>query len=110
MMRPKLNPVRSEPYRRLVAMLPCINCGILGFSQAAHGPTAGLGIKSDDLGAFPLCIQHGADGIGCHVRYDRYMLGDIDWRREKAREWGAKTRADVLAMKSCPAKLREILK
>ena len=33
---PKEEIVRSEPYRRLVAALPCAFCGILGYSQHAH--------------------------------------------------------------------------
>ena len=32
----KDNPVRSQQYLRLVASLPCIACGIQGYSQAAH--------------------------------------------------------------------------
>ena len=39
-------PVRSEAYRRAVAALPCINCGIQGYSQAAHGSAGkGMGLK-----------------------------------------------------------------
>ncbi|WP_258304996.1 hypothetical protein, partial [Escherichia coli] len=32
-------PVRSEPYRRAVASLPCVICGVHGYSQAAHANT-----------------------------------------------------------------------
>ena len=38
-------PVRSEAYRRAVASLPCINCGIQGYSQAAHLPPEAKGMK-----------------------------------------------------------------
>ena len=34
----KAAPVRSEAYRRAVASLPCIACGIQGYSQAARLP------------------------------------------------------------------------
>jgi len=109
MMRPKSAPVRSEPYRRLVACLPCSNCRILGFSQTAHGPTLGGHIKCDDRLTFPLCIGHGSDGIGCHVRYDQYMLGDKHWRHEQAAIWAAQTQRDVLAMKQCTNQIRQLL-
>ena len=42
---PKAAPVRSEAYRRAVASLPCIACGIQGYSQAAHLPPEAKGMK-----------------------------------------------------------------
>ena len=70
---PKSNPVRSEAYRRLVAALPCIYCGIEGYSQAAHLPPDGKGIKQDDRLTFPLCCAR--PGItGCHADYDQYRI------------------------------------
>lgn len=36
MMFPKSRPVRSESYRRWVATLACMGCGIEGFTQVAH--------------------------------------------------------------------------
>ena len=47
----KAAPVRSEAYRRLVASLPCIACGIQGYSQAAHLPPEAKGMKQVDLAA-----------------------------------------------------------
>ena len=41
----KAAPVRSEAYRRVVAGLPCIACGIQGYSQAAHLPPEAKGMK-----------------------------------------------------------------
>ena len=42
----KAAPVRSEAYRRAVASLPCINCGVPGHSQCAHSNSGkGAGIK-----------------------------------------------------------------
>ena len=41
----KENPVRSQQYLRLVASLPCIACGIQGYSQAAHLPPEAKGMK-----------------------------------------------------------------
>ena len=42
---PKDAPVRSEAYRRAVASLPCIACGIQGYSQAAHLQPEAKGMK-----------------------------------------------------------------
>ena len=42
----KDNPVRSQQYLRLVASLPCIDCGVPGYSQCAHSNSGkGAGIK-----------------------------------------------------------------
>lgn len=41
----KDNPVRSQQYLRVVASLPCIACGIQGYSQAAHLPPEAKGMK-----------------------------------------------------------------
>ena len=42
----KSAPVRSEALRRAVASLPCVICGMPGYSQAAHGSEGkGMGIK-----------------------------------------------------------------
>ena len=41
----KENPVRSPQYLRAVASLPCIACGIQGYSQAAHLPPEAKGMK-----------------------------------------------------------------
>ena len=43
---PKAAPVRSEAYRRIVAAMPCIHCGIAGYSQHAHANAGkGKGMK-----------------------------------------------------------------
>lgn len=84
----KENPLRSEAYRRLVESLPCINCGIAGYSQHAHcNEGKGKGLKVDDREAMPLCCQR--PGIeGCHAAFDQYRLFEgRDSHREKAREW-----------------------
>ena len=69
---------RSEPYRRWVASLPCIACGLEGYSQCAHSNQAkhgkGLGVKASDEFTFPLCAQH-FGRIGCHTWHD--LLEDM---------------------------------
>lgn len=67
-------PVRSEKYRRRVAALPCFQCGIQGFSQAAH-PNHGKarGRKQSDLECFPLCCTRPGEP-GCHYRFDQFQI------------------------------------
>lgn len=92
---PKESPVRSESYRRLVAMLPCVFCGIVGYSQAAHPPPTGKGIKEDDRECFPLCCTR--PGItGCHVEFDQYRLIPKAEMRDTAAYWGGNTREIIL--------------
>lgn len=65
---------RNATYLRLVASLPCIECGIEGASQAAHANSPvfgkGMGIKAHDWATFPLCH---AGACGCHERHDQRM-------------------------------------
>ncbi len=65
----KCNPVRSKKWRQYVASLPCVGCGIEGYSQAAHVRGLGLGIKASDHECVPLCCAR--PGVpGCHAEYD----------------------------------------
>jgi hypothetical protein len=88
----KADPVRDEAYRRLVAALPCIACGRRGRSQAAHGPALGKGIKASDLELFPLCADE-PSAIGCHTKFDTYVMFDAEARRDMAAAWAAQTLA-----------------
>ena len=93
--RPKENPLRSEPYRRLVAMHPCIFCGVEGFSQAAHPPPTGKGIKEDDRECFPLCCTR--VGInGCHTEFDQGRILPREAMRTYAGLWGLMTREAII--------------
>ena len=102
--------MRSEAYRRAVASLPCINCGVPGHSQCAHSNSGkGAGIKASDLDSFPLCTVHpGADGRlvqGCHENFDQGALFTKAARRELEPVWAADTRRRVKAMGLWPARL-----
>lgn len=92
---PKNPPVRSEAYRRAVAQLPCVICGIYGYSQAAHANTGkGMGLKTCDLTLFPAC----ADRIGmrgCHSKLDQGALFTKSVRRELEEAWAADTQRRV---------------
>ena len=107
---PKAAPVRSEAYRRAVASLPCINCGVPGYSQCAHSNSGkGAGIKASDLDSFPLCTVHpGADGRlvqGCHENFDQGALFTKAVRRELEPAWAADTQRRIQAMGMWPESL-----
>lgn len=102
---PKEEPVRSEAYRRAVASLPCVICGIYGFSQAAHANTGkGMGMKACDLTLFPACCARPGEE-GCHVRLDQGALFPKAVRRELEPVWAADTQRKVRAMGLWPREI-----
>ena len=94
----KSAPVRSEAYRRLVAAMPCVICGMVGYGQAAHGSAGkGMGIKASDLELFCLCADR--PGVrGCHSLLDQGALFTKAVRREREPVWAADTRRKLLAL------------
>lgn len=86
----KENPLEYEPYRRLICTLPCMRCGIHGFTQAAHADCGkGLSLKTDDRTCWPGCGPH--HGLpGCHHYVGTTgALGKMR-RREVEAEYAAK--------------------
>lgn len=104
---PKELVERSEPYRRLVAAMPCAHCRIEGLSQHAHENLGkGLGLKVDDRKGMPLCCtQPGREG--CHEQFDqgRLLPGGREAHREAGARWAAETRADIINKGQWPVKL-----
>ena len=98
---PKSQPVRNEAYRRLVAALPCVICGIAGQSQAAHGSGAGtavckgMGIKSCDLTCAPFCVPH-------HQQLDQGAMFSKTVRHALEPAWAADTQRKIHAMGKWP--------
>ncbi|WP_258007450.1 hypothetical protein [Alicycliphilus denitrificans] len=103
----KENPLRSEPYRRLVAALPCEWCGIVGYSQHAHeNEGKGKALKVDDRRAMPLCAARpGAEG--CHTAFDQYRLvpGGREAHVALGRAMAARTRKQIMEAGRWPVKL-----
>jgi hypothetical protein len=102
--QPKTEAIRSEPYRRLVAAMPCKACGIQGYSQAAHLPPDGKGVKQDDRLIFPLCCTR--VGItGCHADYDQYRMFTHDVALTVGMGWAMDTMRAVVAAGDWPKNL-----
>lgn len=98
-------PVRSEQYRRLVVLWPCVICGVAGYSQAAHGSEGkGMGIKASDLELFPACCDR--PGVrGCHSLLDQGALFTKAVRHTLEKTWAADTRRRIEAAGLWPANL-----
>ena len=101
----KDNPVSCEAYRRLVAAMPCMNCRINDNSQAAHPNTGkAKGMKADDRLCFPLCAVR-FNAPGCHYLFDQHQLFPRSERAGVEQQWGAETRAAILAAGLWPKNL-----
>ena len=105
---PKDAAVRSEAYRRLVALMDCIHCGIAGYSQAAHADQGkGAHIKSDDRTCYPACAPR-PGVIGCHALIG--MTGSMprEDRRELEQRYAALTREAIETAGLWPANLPKV--
>lgn len=104
---PKVKPVRSEEYRRLVAALPCDWCGIEGLSQAAHPNLGkGCGTKTDDRLCFPMCADSPVRQ-GCHSKLDQgTLLARLD-RHDYEPRAGQRTRETINRMGLWPQGLEQ---
>jgi hypothetical protein len=94
--------LRSEPYRRFVASLPCVICKVPGYSQAAHANTGkGMGLKACDSTLFPACADR--PGVrGCHSQLDQGALFAKAVRRELEPAWAADTQRKAMAAEAWP--------
>lgn len=103
-MFPKASRVRSESYRRWVAGLPCIACGIEGWTQVAHANYGkGMALKVCDLQTFPLCAPHWGKP-GCHTEHDLCMGMTRDTRRELEARYVKQTQAAAVEAGRCEFK------
>lgn len=94
---PKEQPWRSEAYLRAVASLPCAHCRLEGRSQAAHADEGkGLGIKSSDATAIPLCADS-PGRRGCHTLIGTFGLFTRDQRRTLEKRYAQQTRERIKA-------------
>lgn len=96
----KLNPLRSEQYRRFVASYACFACGLVGSSQCAHANEGkGMAMKVCDRRSFPLCFR-------CHSDFDQSRSMTRDERRAKESEYVERMQA--IARASSRPEFREL--
>ena len=57
-----VKPVRNPGYLQWIRSLPCVVCRTTRAIEAAHTGPHGLGQKSSDLSAIPLCGRHHRTG------------------------------------------------
>ncbi|MDN7456575.1 hypothetical protein [Burkholderia cenocepacia] len=88
---PKLLTFRSEDLRRAVVQLPCMNCGVERYTQAAHANYGKAGaLKASDAAIAALCADR--PGVrGCHSLLDQGGVLEKDERRAFEMEMVAKT-------------------
>ncbi len=105
---PKEPPLRSEKYRRAVAALPCIRCGVAGYSNAAHADQGkGAHIKADDRTCYPACASR--PGVrGCHDIIGASGAIPQAMRRELEKEYAASTRKTILESGKWPADVPQL--
>ncbi|MQR02345.1 hypothetical protein [Glaciimonas soli] len=72
--RAKAVPTIERAHYQRVVSLPCANCGVETFSQAAHSNRyqdgKGAGLKANYLATFPLCCDRPGI-VGCHFKHDQ---------------------------------------
>jgi hypothetical protein len=89
----KVKTPRAPAYLRFVAQHDCFACGVSGYSQAAHpNQGRGLGQKSSDLDAFPLCCARPGHQ-GCHILFDQLIDITLGERRELEKTYTARMHA-----------------
>jgi hypothetical protein len=57
-----MQPVRNARYLQWIRTLPCAVCRTIRAVEAAHTGPHGIGQKSSDLSAVPLCARHHRTG------------------------------------------------
>lgn len=97
----KSAPLRLRKHLMVVASLPCANCGMEGFTQAAHTNFGkGMAIKACDSQTFPLCIY-------CHAWLDHSGSLSKEERRITEARFVLKTRELLLRRCLWPNRVEE---
>jgi hypothetical protein len=63
-----MKPTRNPAYLAWIRTQPCVICGRTGWIEAAHTGLRGLGQKSSDTSAIPLCAKHHRTGKDSYHR------------------------------------------
>ena len=63
-----MKPTRDPRYLAWIRTLPCLVCGSMRGIEASHTGPHGLGQKSPDSSAIPLCAKHHRTGTDSYHR------------------------------------------
>jgi hypothetical protein len=63
-----VKPQRNAQYLAWIRTLPCVVCGSTRGIEASHTGPHGLGQKSSDYSAIPLCVKHHRTGSDSYHR------------------------------------------
>ena len=72
-----MKPVRNPRYLAWIRTQPCLVCGSTRWIEAAHTGPHGLGQKSPDTSAVPLCAKHHREGNDSYHRLGPRKFGEI---------------------------------
>ena len=72
-----MKPARNPRYLAWIRTQPCLVCGSTRWIEAAHTGSHGLGQKSPDTSAVPLCVAHHRTGKDSYHRLGPRKFGDI---------------------------------
>lgn len=72
-----MKPQRSRPYLAWIRTQPCLVCGSTRWIEAAHTGPHGLGQKSPDSSAVPLCIRHHRTGNDSYHRLGPRRFSEV---------------------------------
>ena len=72
-----MKPVRNPRYLAWIRTQPCLVCGSTRWIEAAHTGPHGLGQKSPDTSAVPLCARHHRTGNDSYHRLGPRGFGEV---------------------------------
>jgi len=72
-----MKPARNPKYLAWIRTQPCLVCGATRWIEAAHTGPHGLGQKSPDTSAVPLCAAHHRTGKDSYHRLGPRKFGEV---------------------------------
>ena len=72
-----MQPVRNAGYLQWIRTLPCAVCRTIRAVEAAHTGPHGIGQKSSDLSAIPLCARHHRTGDDSYHKLGPRKFGEL---------------------------------
>jgi len=72
-----MKAIRNPRYLQWIRTLPCSVCRTTRWVEAAHTGPHGLGQKSSDLSAIPLCVKHHRAGNDSYHRLGPRKFGEV---------------------------------